>query len=141
MTAEERRAWITLVVSVGGYAVYLAVILARAGDAPLTEVSYAAAMLWTIGSAIVVSILLNIGIAVFTPEHDKKDERDREINRLGEYIGQSWVVAGGVTALVMAMAELAYFWIANAVYLAFVLSAIFGSIAKIFAYRRGFQSW
>jgi hypothetical protein len=36
---------------------------------------------------------------------------------------------------------LAAFWIANVVYLAFVLSASPGSIAKIIAYRRGFQTW
>ena len=41
----------------------------------------------------------------------------------------------------MAMAEADHFWIANVIYLAFVLSAILGSIAKIVAYRRGFQPW
>ena len=29
------------------------------------------------------------------------------------------------------------FWIANAVYLGFVLSAVVGSVAKVVAYRRG----
>jgi hypothetical protein len=43
-----------------------------------------------------------------------------------------------VAALVLAMAEADHFWIANAVYLAFVLSALLGSAAKIVAYRRGF---
>jgi NADPH:quinone reductase-like Zn-dependent oxidoreductase len=37
------------------------------------------------------------------------------------------------------MAEFDHFWIANAVYLAFVLSALLGSTAKVIAYRRGFQ--
>ena len=46
-----------------------------------------------------------------------------------------------VYVAVMAMAELDYFWIANLIYLAFVLSAILGSVAKIVAYRRGFQPW
>jgi hypothetical protein len=31
--------------------------------------------------------------------------------------------------------------IANAIYLAFVLSGILGSVAKIVAYHRGFQQW
>ena len=39
------------------------------------------------------------------------------------------------------MAEVGHFWIANAVYLCFVLSAVLGSVAKIVAYRRGFQPW
>jgi hypothetical protein len=46
-----------------------------------------------------------------------------------------------VAALLMAMAEWDHFWIANVIYLAFVLSAILGSVAKIVAYRRGFQPW
>jgi len=66
---------------------------------------------------------------------------DREIYRFGEYIGQSFVVIGGVAALLMAMAEWDHFWIANVIYLTFVLSAMLGSVAKIVAYRRGFQPW
>jgi putative Ca2+/H+ antiporter (TMEM165/GDT1 family) len=38
------------------------------------------------------------------------------------------------------LAEVAHFWIANAVYLCFALSALLGSATKIIAYRRGFQS-
>ena len=71
----------------------------------------------------------------------QKDQRDREIHRFGEYIGQSFVVIGGVAALVLAMAEADHFWIANAIYLAFVLSSVLGCAAKIVAYRRGFQPW
>ena len=46
-----------------------------------------------------------------------------------------------MAALVLAMRELDPFWIANAAYLAFVLSAAVGSAAKIAAYRGGFQPW
>lgn len=42
---------------------------------------------------------------------------------------------------VLAMAMLEFFWIANTVYLAFFLSAVVGGIAKLVAYRRGFQQW
>jgi len=41
----------------------------------------------------------------------------------------------------MAMAEFDYFWIANVIYLMFVLSSLLGSTAKIIAYRGGFQPW
>jgi hypothetical protein len=37
--------------------------------------------------------------------------------------------------------EVDYFWIANVLYLCFTLSAVLSSIAKIFAYRRGFHPW
>lgn len=142
MAFEEKRAWIMVVVSVCAYAVYLVLILRRAGDVPLAEVSYVVPLLWSIGGAIAAAIVLTVAAGIATREGGRqKDERDREINRLGEYIGQSFVVIGAVAALLMSLAELRHFWIANAIYLAFALSAVLGSVAKIFAYRRGFQSW
>lgn len=142
MSFEEKNTWIFAVVTAGAYAAYLATILGRAQGTPFTEVPYVGAMLWSIGAAIGASILGRIAVAIAWPKDaDKQDQRDKEINRFGEYIGQSFVVVGGLAALVMSMAELDYFWIANAVYLAFVLSAILGSAAKIVAYRRGFQPW
>ncbi|MFD0568152.1 hypothetical protein ACFQ0T_01255 [Kitasatospora gansuensis] len=51
------------------------------------------------------------------------------------------MVIGSIVGLILAMTEQDRFWIANAIYLAFVLSAILGSAAKIAAYRVGFQPW
>lgn len=48
----------------------------------------------------------------------------------------SWA---GWRHLVLPMAEVAHFWIANAVYPAFVLSAVLASLAETGAYRCGFQ--
>ncbi|MEU6300923.1 hypothetical protein [Streptomyces erythrochromogenes] len=142
MAVEEKRAWIMIVVTVVSYAVYLALILGRSGDGPIAEEPYAAALLWTVGSAIAASIVLHITVSLLSPEEGRiKDQRDREIHHFGDHIGQSFVVIGGVAGLVLAMAEANQFWIANAIYLAFVLSALLGSTAKIFAYRTGFQPW
>ncbi|PXA68786.1 hypothetical protein [Cryobacterium arcticum] len=142
MAIEEKRAWIMAVVTIVAYGTYLALVLNAAAGAPLGEAPYVYAMLWTIGGAIVAAILLNILAAIVSPrDGGKKDQRDKEINRLGEHIGQSFVILGAVLALLFAITGLAAFWIANVIYLAFVLSSILGSIAKIVAYRRGFQSW
>ncbi|OKI58281.1 hypothetical protein [Streptomyces sp. MJM1172] len=140
---QEKRAWIMGVVAILGYAVYLAVVLAGSGGGvPLAEVAYIAPLLWTVGGAIVVSIALNIAVAIASPgEADAKDQRDKEIARLGDYTGQSFLVIAAVAALALAMAEADYFWISNAIYLGFVLSAVLGSAVKLAAYRRGFQSW
>jgi hypothetical protein len=141
MSFEEKRAWILMVVAVGGYAAYGFVIVGRAGSAPLTEVPYVSAVLWTMGAGIVASIVLNILVAAVSPEGvGKTDVRDREIGRFGELVGNWSVVLGGLAALAMAMAEMNHFWIANVLYLSFVVSAVLGSAARIFAYRRGFQS-
>ncbi len=142
MSFEEKSAWIMGVVAVGSYGVYLAIVLSRAGTMPLADVPYVAPLLWTVGGSIALSIVLHALIGISSPrDAGKKDQRDREIYRFGEYIGQSFVVIGGVAALLMAMTETDHFWIANVIYLTFVLSAILGSVAKIIAYRRGFQPW
>ncbi|MEY9213188.1 hypothetical protein NI17_002005 [Thermobifida halotolerans] len=142
MALEEKRAWIMVVVSVCACAAYLTVVLLRAAHTPLAEVPYAAALLWSIGGAIAASIVLHIAADIATPKDSARtDVRDREIHRFGEHVGRWSVAAGGIAALVMALVELDHFWIANAVYLSFVLSAVLGSIARIAAYRRGFQSW
>ena len=147
MSFEERGVWILLTVAVAAYAVYLFLILGGPADVPLVERPYVVPMLWTIGGAIVAGIVLSIFSGILTGiisrrgTVDKKDQRDKEINRLGEHIGSSFVVIGGVSALILAWIEVPYFWIANVIYLGFVLSGIVASIAKLVAYRRGFQSW
>ncbi|WP_157041714.1 hypothetical protein [Nitriliruptor alkaliphilus] len=142
MAFEEKRAWAMGVVTVVAYATYLAIVLRRAGGGELTEVAYAATMLWTIGAAIVAAIVIHIGLAIASPEDaDRRDQRDREIERFGAHVGHSFVVMGALAALLLALTESAPFWIANVIYLAFALSAVLESIARIVAYRRGFQPW
>lgn len=127
-----------LVVGTAAYAVYATIVLRRADGVPLADVPYVSTLLGSAGASIVATIVLNIAVAIASRGGDKQDQRDREIHRAGEYIGQSFAVVGGVSALLMAMAEWPYFWIANVVYLCFTLAALLGSIAKIFAYRKGF---
>ena len=142
MAFEEKRAWIMALVAVAGYAAYVMVVLGRADGDPLADVAYAGPLLTAVAAAIVVTIVLNIVVSIVSPQGaNEKDQRDREIHRVGDHIGQSFLVVGGVAALAMALAEWDQFWIANVVYLCFVLSAVVGSAAKVVAYRRGFQSW
>lgn len=134
---EEKSAWIMGVLAVLTYAAYLVLVLGRAGPLALPQVPYRTTMLWAIGVSIVASILIHIGVGMFSPRD--VDQRDREIARFGDHTGQALLVVGALAALILAMFEVEYFWIANALYLGFVLSAVLGSIAKIAAYRFGFQ--
>jgi hypothetical protein len=143
---EEKRAWIMLVVTIIGGAIYVVVLLGRSGDVPLADVSYVAPMLWTIGGGIAAAIVLNIAVGIAAgmgaeKGARQKDQRDREIERFGEMVGNSFLVIGAVAALGMAMAEWAHFWIANVIYLGFMLSAVLSSVARIFSYRKGFHPW
>ena len=142
MSFKEKSTWIMAVITVGAYVAYLNLILGRADNAPLTEVPYASTLLWTIGAVMVASIVAHIAVAIASPQDaDKADQRDREIERHGDYTGHWFIVTGAVAALGMSMAELSHFWIANVIYLAFVLATLLGSAAKILAYRRGFRQW
>ena len=92
--------------------------------------------------AIVVSVGIRIAIAVRDRDAGQgADQRDREISAFGSRMGQSFVVIGGLAAMLMAVAEWDWFWIANVIYLCFALSGITESIARIAAYRTGLPQW
>jgi hypothetical protein len=117
----------------------VATVLAQAASAPLVDVDYVPAMLWTIATAIAAGIVVNIVVGIFTPRLDQtKDVRDRDIAQLGERVGQAFLVVGGVATLLLAIVEAPYFYIANVVYLCFVLSAVLSSVTRVVVYRRGF---
>lgn len=140
MAFEEKRAWAMAIIAVLGYAVYVLVILGSADGRPLVEVPYAGTLLWTIGVGITAGIVSGIWLGIAARgDGVQADERDQEIGRYGEYVGQSFVVIGGVSAMALAMFEAPHFWIANVLYLCFVLSAVLGSVTKIAGYRWGLQ--
>ncbi len=142
MTHQEKRAWIMLVVSAAAYGAYAGIILSRAGGQPLARVPYAATLPWTVGASILASIAAEIALGVVNPRASRlKDDRDRQIGRLGDHTGQSFVIIGAVAAMLMAMAGWDRFWIANVIYLCFFLSAILGAVTKIIAYRKSFPQW
>jgi hypothetical protein len=141
MTFEEKNIWINVAVTSLAFIIYLVVIIGRARNAPIQEIAYVAPMLWTMGGTITASITGHILIAcIWREDCGKKDVRDREIGRFGEYVGQSFGVIGTLTALILAMVKAEHFWIANAIFLGCGLSTLLGSATKIIAYRRGFQS-
>ncbi|MEW9533909.1 hypothetical protein [Microbispora sp. NPDC049125] len=142
MTLEQRRAWIRLVVTVAAYGGYVAVVLGRTGGRPLTEAPYAAALLWSIGAAIVATIVAEVVIGAVNPKASLvKDVRDREIGRLGDHVGQSFVVIGAVAAMLMAVAGWDRFWIANVIYLCFALSSLLGNVTKVVVYGGSLPRW
>jgi hypothetical protein len=158
MSFEEKFTWVSAVVSTGVAAVYFAIVLPQARTVAVAEIAYqtplliaiAALVVLTIVGAIVTAIVTAIGSAISAEvtgqgtvadsvgDVGRTDERDKDISRRGELIGY-YVSSSGVVG-VMALAMLRYdqFWIANALYLSFVLGAIVAAVAKVVAYRRGF---
>ena len=99
-------------------------------------------MVWTIVGAIAAGIVGGIVLGISSGKGGaQRDERDRQIERFGDRVGNGFVVIGGVGALVLALLSADHFWIANLLYLCFVISAVLQVVAKVVAYRRGLQSW
>jgi hypothetical protein len=139
MSSEEKRTWIYAVVAVGVAVVYFATVLSKVPGTDVATIAYVWPMLTAIGVGIGANIVLNIVAAIISPsEAGKTDERDKQINRLGEYVGFYVMSVAAIVPLGLAMAEIEQFWIANALYLAFVLAALASSVVKIVAYRQGF---
>ncbi len=137
MTLQERRSWIYIVTSVLAYVGYVWYVVAHADGQPLARTAYQKPLLVSIAAAIVVNIVAEIALSIVRPVERKFDVRDKEIQRLGDFTGSSLVVIGAIVGLLLALGEKDYFWIANAIYLGFVLSAVLGSMTKIGLYRAG----
>lgn len=138
MSYEEKGTWAYLVAVAGAYAVYLAIILGRLQDTPVAQVPYAWVLLWTTVASVVASTAGRTLVETVRPSDSRRrDVRDKEIYRFGEYASRWFVVGGAAAGFFMALARVDYFWIANVIYLGFVLWAIAGSVVKLAAYRRG----
>ena len=138
MSYEEKGTWVYLVTSAGAYAVYLVIVIGRVMRTPVAQVPYVPVLLWTAAASILASIVGRVLVESARPSDSRRsDVRDKEIYRFGEYASRWFIVAGAAAALVMAMAKWDYFWIANVIYLGFVLWAVAGSVVRLVAYRRG----
>lgn len=142
MSFEHRGAWIQLAVTVGAYATYLVLLFGRAGDRALTETPYGDLIAWMIGGSIVAGIVLTIIAGLFGGERARRtDMRDRDINRLSDQVGASFIIIGGITGMILAILQVDHFWIANAILLGFVVSGVLTSAARIVMHRFGVPSW
>jgi hypothetical protein len=142
MTFLEKSNWVVLVVGVPTIIAYLVVIAPQVLSRPIADVSWVQPMILTIIGFVVANVVGNVVAAASDPgEADKSDERDREIDRVGERVGNWLIIAGSIVALVLAMARADHFWIANALFLGGIAGALLSSITKIAAYHGSFQRW
>jgi len=142
MAYQERNIWSSLIVSGIGMVIYTIIVLQQAAGGPVTDVDWVPIMLWTIGGSILVTIVVSIvwGILVGMRDPDgvgSSDERDRDISRMGERVGQAFLVIAGLGVIIECAFELDWFWIANTMFYGFAVSSIVGGIASVIAYRRG----
>jgi hypothetical protein len=136
---EEKGQWVYLVANVVTLGAYVAIVLGQAGGRPLTDVDFIPILLGAIGVAIGLSIVGRIILEVLKPSDTyAADVRDRDIGRHGEYVSGTLLGVAMLVPFGLTLAQVDHFWIANAMYLAFAVSAFVGTAVKLVAYRRGF---
>lgn len=142
MTFLEKSNWVVLVVAVPTLLVYAALVVPQVLSRPIAEVSWVQPMILAIVAFVVANVLGNVVAAASNPaEADKNDERDREIDHVGERVGNWLIIAGSIAALVLAMTGADHFWIANAIFLGGLTGSLLSSVSKIAAYHGPFQRW
>ncbi len=139
MAYREKSAWVMVLAVVGVYGWYFAEVIPGAVGVDVTDIDYRERLFFTVIFLVLAAIAGHVVAALADPdETDVADERDREINRFGEYIGGFVLGVTAVAAVLMAAYEVPHFWIANAVLFGMVVSEIVSNITQIVAYRRGF---
>lgn len=150
MSFQEKFTWVSTVVTAAVAGVYYSIVLGQVRSVPVAEIAYQRPLLIAVGALVVLSIIGAILVAIVTAiaaqitgtgsvdEVGREDERDTEINRRGELVGYYVSSAGVLGVMALAMLRYDQFWIANALYLSFVIGGLVGSVAKLISYRRGF---
>jgi hypothetical protein len=143
MSFEEKNTWLYGLITAVVPTWYFATVLAQVRERPAGEIDYIGAMLGAIGIAIAANIAGTIVVAIASAavsgeDADRSDERDKSINRFGDYWAYYVLSAGVAGALILTFVQAEHFWIANAIYLAFVLASLTSVTLKLYAYRRGF---
>jgi hypothetical protein len=142
MVYEERNVWAGLIVSVLVIPAYIVIVMQQAASTPVAEIDWLTPMLWTIGVGIVATIVVSVvwGIVAGARDPDGvggSDIRDRDISRMGGRVEQGFLVIAGLAVIALCAIGADVFWIANAMFAGFAVSAVVGGVARAIAYRRG----
>ena len=138
MSSEEKSTWIVAAATVLIFGWYTIKILGDAATTAVSEIQYEDLLVVMVGVFIALIIVAEIVLAILTRKLDSSDERDRKIDRFGEYIGGYVLGTGLLVVLALAMAETEYFWIAHAALWVLVVAELVTATTKIIVYRRGF---
>jgi drug/metabolite transporter (DMT)-like permease len=136
---EEKGQWVYLIANVLTFGGYAAIMAGQVGGGgPVADIDYVPTLLTAIGIAVGLSVLGRILVEiVYRSDSYKEDVRDRDIGRFGEYVAGLLLGVGMLVPFGLTIIKADHFWIANAMYAAFALSAFVGTVVRLVAYRRG----
>jgi hypothetical protein len=143
MSLEEKHWWAYGAIALVFPAIYFAFVLNQVAARPASQVAFQGPLLAAATAGVVLGIIVNIVLRISadmgSPKGARlKDERDRDIHRLGEYVAGLVLAVAMAVPFILALLEADHLWIASAMYLAFALWAFAGSAVKVVLYRRGF---
>jgi hypothetical protein len=137
MSFQEKSTALMLGIIAVVYGWYFVVVGSQLRNTAVTEIGYKAVMLVTVVAVVVLAIVGHVLIVAVAPrDADASDERDRLIDLRGEGIGGYVLGTAAVAGLLLAVAELDFFWIANVLLAGLVLSEVASGVAKLVYYRR-----
>jgi hypothetical protein len=139
MSYEEKGVWVYILAVAATATVYAFIIAGKLANQSVDEVDFGSTLLWSIGISIALNIVLRILVEIFTPSDSYKvDARDKAISRRGGFVNGMIIAIGMAGPLLLTIADVDNFWVANAIYAVFIVAAIASSIVQVVTYRRGF---
>ena len=142
MAFQEKIAWLVVLAVVMVYGWYFLSVAQELGAASVHDIDYQGRMLATVVALVVLIVAGLVTLMVVTRDFDDQtDERDRAIDRSGQYVGGIVLAVGTLLGLGLTLLEYEHFWIANMLLLGLVLAEVAGGLTRIALYRRGMPSW
>lgn len=149
MSFEHRNAIVAILASFLSWGLMITILgqntLAGTYDGPLGPQTWARSVLWliliSIGIAVVMTILFNIGYAMLTGDKDLsvvKDERDKGIALRGMQAAQIIMATGIVLTIVYLAFGGGLIAFLNMILAVCAVSGLASEVTKLFLYRRGF---
>jgi hypothetical protein len=138
MPFQEKSAIVMTAILIGVYGAYFAILGLWLTSAPADEISYQPLSVIAVIPLAILAAASHIVLALFNPkEANQYDERDRLVTLRSERLSGYVLAVGVFTGIVLAMFEVTWFWIANALLLAWVVAEIVDGVTKVVLYRRG----
>ncbi|MGE0817906.1 MAG: hypothetical protein AB7O74_04510 [Candidatus Nanopelagicales bacterium] len=139
MSFREKSILITIGALVVASIAYVALLIPTAAGTAVDAIPYQPLM---IGMVVVLAILTAAGhivAAIAQPKDAQRapDEREKLIEWRGQTAGGYVLAVGVFVAIVLAMAEVPWFWIANILLGMWVLAEVFAGVWKLALLRRG----
>lgn len=138
MRFPEKSAWMMAVTVVVGYGCYLAGVMGQLDGASVAGIDYQLTAVVAAVSVVALVAVSHLALAATGPTSSKGDfSGGAAIKRYARSTSGVVVSAAAVIAMVLAMVEADYFWIANVILAGLVAAELAAAGSEILIYRRG----